>query len=84
MSRVVQKKSELTKSVAPLDARLEAHPSAYSGRQVLDALYGRGETVRSWAEARDFSASLVYEVIRGSRKCLRGQSLQIAKELGMK
>jgi gp16 family phage-associated protein len=37
-----------------------------------------------WARARGYSPQLVHMVINDQRKCLRGQSLQIAKELGMK
>ncbi len=43
-----------------------------------------GVTVAEWARARGFSPRLVYVVLGGERKCLRGQSYQIAKELGMK
>ncbi|OYY32161.1 MAG: hypothetical protein B7X65_22880 [Polaromonas sp. 39-63-25] len=43
-----------------------------------------GVTVAEWARARGFSPRLVYVVLGGERKCLRGQSYQIARELGMK
>jgi gp16 family phage-associated protein len=43
-----------------------------------------GVAVVDWARSRGFSAALVYSVLRGERKCLRGQSFQIAKALGMK
>lgn len=43
-----------------------------------------GATVANWARDRGFNPRLVYEVLRGGRKCLRGESFQIAKALGMK
>lgn len=43
-----------------------------------------GVTVAQWARARGFSVRLVYQVLGGQRKCLRGQSHQIATELKMK
>ena len=43
-----------------------------------------GVSIKSWAEARGFNPDLVYQVLTGQRKCLRGQSHAIAKELGMK
>lgn len=43
-----------------------------------------GLTIVDWARERQFSIRLVYSILRGERKCLRGQSYQIAKELGMK
>lgn len=43
-----------------------------------------GLTVADWARSKKFSVRLVYAVLRGGRKCLRGQSYFIAKELGMK
>lgn len=44
----------------------------------------RGITLSEWAKERGFNQQLVYLVARGERKCLRGQSFEIAKELGMK
>lgn len=44
----------------------------------------RGVSMVDWARQHGFNARLVYAVIRGERKCLRGQSFEIAKELGMK
>ena len=37
-----------------------------------------------WAKEKNFSPQLVRKVLRGERKCLRGESYAIAKELGMK
>lgn len=43
-----------------------------------------GISVAEWARARGFSTSLVYQVLEGRRKCLRGQSHRIAVALGIK
>lgn len=44
----------------------------------------QGISVASWAREHGHSQWLVYAVLRGTRKCLRGKSAQIAKELGLK
>lgn len=43
-----------------------------------------GINLAAWAREKGFNQQLVYLVARGERKCLRGQSHIIAKELGMK
>jgi gp16 family phage-associated protein len=43
-----------------------------------------GMSVAEWARVRGFSAGLVYQVLEGQRKCMRGQSHQIALALGLK
>ena len=52
--------------------------------QVRALFEDSGISVAEWARARGFSASLVYQVMEGRRKCLRGQSHQIAVSLGLK
>ncbi|MCT6721159.1 DNA-binding protein [Acidovorax sp. K2F] len=49
-----------------------------------DVFRQRGITVSEWARERGFSTDLVYAILRGKRKCVRGASYQIAKELGLK
>lgn len=44
----------------------------------------RGVSIAAWAEHHQFSQVLVYAVLRGDRKCLRGQSHRIAVALGLK
>lgn len=44
----------------------------------------QGINLAEWAREKGFNPQLVYLVVRGDRKCLRGQSYNIAKELGMK
>lgn len=43
-----------------------------------------GVSVAEWARVNGFSTTLVYQVLDGKRKCLRGQSHQIALALGIK
>src|SRR6185369_7841127 len=43
-----------------------------------------GTCVAEWARQKGFNPRLVYQVLAGKRKCLRGQSFQIARALGMK
>jgi gp16 family phage-associated protein len=43
-----------------------------------------GVSVAEWARVNGFSTTLVYQVLDGRRKCLRGQSHQIALALGIK
>ena len=43
-----------------------------------------GVSVSEWARQNGFSSTLVYQVLDGKRKCLRGQSHQIALALGIK
>lgn len=43
-----------------------------------------GISVAEWARVQGFSTGLVYQVLEGRRKCLRGQSHQIAMALGLK
>lgn len=37
-----------------------------------------------WAKEHNFNVQLVRKILRGERKCLRGESHAIARELGMK
>jgi gp16 family phage-associated protein len=43
-----------------------------------------GLNINSWALEQGFTPALVYAVLQGRRKCLRGQSHQIAVALGLK
>lgn len=44
----------------------------------------RGVSIAEWSRQRGYSSALVYQVLRGEKKCLRGQSHQIAMALGLK
>ena len=53
-------------------------------RQVRDEFLARGGSVAEWSRQRGFSCALVYQVLRGEKKCVRGQSHDIALALGLK
>lgn len=44
----------------------------------------KGIAVSDWAISQGFTPALVYAVLHGRRKCLRGQSHRIAVALGLK
>jgi gp16 family phage-associated protein len=44
----------------------------------------RGITISEWTLARKFNPSLVYQVLAGTRKAVRGDGFKIAVALGMK
>lgn len=71
----------------PANAALE-HTGSTAQKQIqsnsLAEFKSSGGTIREWAVERGFNPRLVYSVARGERKCLRGKSFEIAKELGMK
>lgn len=52
--------------------------------QVKALFCDTGVSVAEWARVRGFSTGLVYQVLEGNRKCLRGQSHRIAVALGLK
>lgn len=47
-------------------------------------LRAKGISITQWAIAHKFSPNLVFEVLGGRKKCLRGQSHEIAIKLGLK
>lgn len=65
-------------SIKPLDLM----PSGQELR-VID-FERNGVCIADWARRNGFNPRLVYQVLAGRRKCLRGESFQIAKALGMK
>ena len=52
--------------------------------QVLQEFARRGLSVSAWARSEGFSAQLVYQILSGKKRCLRGQSHAIAVRLGLK
>ncbi|WP_285908104.1 DNA-binding protein [Pseudodesulfovibrio pelocollis] len=44
----------------------------------------KGISISSWASANGFSTNLVFEVLAGRKKGVRGQSHKIAVKLGLK
>lgn len=59
-------------------------PALRTPQQVQNWFRENGLTVADWSTAKGFNATLVYAVIKGERKCLRGQSHCIAVALGLK
>jgi gp16 family phage-associated protein len=58
-------------------------------QQVRDEFARKGLSYSSWARTRGYSAHLIYLILNDdeqnpSRKCLRGESHNIAVELGLK
>jgi gp16 family phage-associated protein len=59
-------------------------PSLLTEVQAKAALAKTGLSVADWARARGFSPELSRMVLAGKRKCLRGQSHEIAVAFGIK
>ncbi len=53
-------------------------------REARDIILDTGVSIAEWARINGFSGGLVYQVLDGKRKCLRGQSHKIAVALGVK
>lgn len=47
-------------------------------------LQTKGISITQWAIANRFSPNLVFEVLGGRKKCVRGQAHEIAIKLGLK
>lgn len=65
-------------SIFPLDALMK------TPAEVKQEFAERGLSISGWAKARGYSQALVYQGLNGSRKALRGESHNIAVELGLK
>lgn len=52
--------------------------------EAREALQAAGVSVTQWAVANNFSPNLVFEVLGGRKKCIRGQAHNIAVKLGIK
>jgi gp16 family phage-associated protein len=63
----------------PMLARSE---NTLTNREAQDWFRAKGIAINQWSEERGFNTSLVYAVLQGKRKCLRGQSHQIAVPWG--
>ncbi len=44
----------------------------------------KGVSISSWAIANGYSTNLVFEVLAGRKKCIRGQAHNVAVALGLK
>ena len=63
---------------------MNASVNLRSGDEVRKEFARRGLSISAWARAKGFSVQLVYQVLRGKKQCLRGQSHEIAVRLGIK
>ncbi|MHC8400969.1 DNA-binding protein [Pseudomonas sp. MDT1-17] len=52
--------------------------------QARAELKAKGVSITQWAIANRFSPNLVFEVLGGRKKCVRGQAHEIAIKLGLK
>lgn len=55
-----------------------------TGEEVRGEFARLGISVAEWARKHGFASGLVYQVLNGKKRCLRGQSHQIAVSLGLK
>ena len=53
-------------------------------QEARERFHRTGKSVVEFSKAYGFCASLVYDILNGNRKCLRGQSHEIAVRLGIK
>ena len=66
------------------DTNLQLSSFPRTPQQVQCWFRENGLTVADWSADRGFNPALVYAVLKGERKCLRGQSHRIAVALGLK
>lgn len=59
-------------------------PLLRTAEEARDELKRQGVSISQWATANGFSTNLVFEVLGGRKKCLRGQAHNIAVKLGLK
>ncbi|MCP5016074.1 MAG: DNA-binding protein [Ketobacter sp.] len=52
--------------------------------EVRDELKSKGISISQWAAANGFSVNMVFEVLAGRKKGVRGQAHNIAVKLGLK
>lgn len=53
-------------------------------QKIRDGFIARGETVADWARRNEFRVPMVYAVLAGRQKCLRGEGHRVAIALGLK
>lgn len=58
--------------------------SVKTAEQVRTEFQQAGISIAEWAEANSLGTGLVYEVLAGRRKCIRGKSHRAAVLLGLK
>lgn len=63
---------------------MESLESTSPQMNVRSVIVASGISIAEWARANGFSCGLVYQVLEGRRKCIRGQSYRIAVALGLR
>lgn len=58
--------------------------SLRSREEIKELMSSSGVSIAEWARENQFSSGLVYQILEGKRRCLRGQSHRIAVALGLK
>lgn len=61
-----------------------AYPTEQACQEARKRLERQGLSVKQWAEQHGLTASTVYAVLNGQKKCLRGESHRAAVLLGIK
>lgn len=60
------------------------YPPVRTAEDIRQIFSTRGLSIAEWARQQGFSVPLVYQVLSGQRKGMRGQSHRIAVALGLK
>lgn len=55
-----------------------------NAQKVKESFKNRGETIKSWCEARQYDPTYVSRILNGSIQANYGKAHQIAVELGLK
>jgi len=61
-----------------------AYPTEQACQEAREHLARQGITAKDWAAQHDLSASTVYAVLNGQKRCLRGEAHRAAVLLGIK
>lgn len=56
----------------------------HNAQKVKESFKNRGETIKSWCEARNYDPTYVSRILNGSIKASYGKAHKIAVELGLK
>mgnify|MGYP001327323398 CR=1 FL=1 len=74
----------LSTPFAPVPAPATAEAGPRTPAEARAELQRQGVSITQWAIANKFSPNLVFEVLGGRKKCIRGQAHDIAIRLGIK
>lgn len=67
-----------------MPATLKPQPRPRTARQVRAEFTRKGVAIAQWARDNDLSPTVVYQLLDGTKKAVRGQSHRAAVLLGMK